>query len=140
MFLEKCVISLGIKMTNERISLLCEDVLEVYGYESLEDIRECLKKARNGSYSFGHESRNTISMIHIRKWMTEYLEKKVELREKQHNEIKKQSQEKHSEIDYDKYKKRLKEEKEKKQSRPSAFNQENYKKMLNDYQNKKKNE
>jgi hypothetical protein len=66
-----------------RLSTLADDLIELYHYDSLEDIRECLKKGRRGQYGFGHHKRGYITMLLLREWMTSYLDEKSSIREKQ---------------------------------------------------------
>lgn len=72
-----------------RLETLCEDIIDTYTYESLEDIRECLKKGRRGLYGWGHNKRAFISMQIIKEWMAHHLEDKAIEREKQHEQRKK---------------------------------------------------
>lgn len=81
--------AIGDNIDKNRIETLVTDLLEVYPYDSLEDVRECLKRARNGSYSFGHEKRGFVTMILIREWMSQFLEEKAIERERLHENKKK---------------------------------------------------
>ena len=72
----------SLKENPSRLKDLAQDLIEVYRYDSLEDIRECLKNGRRGIYGFGHNKRGFISMILLREWMSKHLDKKAELREK----------------------------------------------------------
>ena len=66
-----------------RLEMIAEDLMELYYYDSIEDIRECLKKGRQGKYGFGHHKRGYITMLLLREWMTSYLDEKCSIREKQ---------------------------------------------------------
>lgn len=81
--LEKCSISLGMELTDQTCAILCEDIFEKYKYDSVEDIVECLKKARRGYYGFGHNSRKSLNMVLISEWMAKHLEEKAIEREKE---------------------------------------------------------
>lgn len=72
-----------LKENPSRLKDLASDLIEVYKYDSLEDLRECLKNGRRGIYGFGHNKRGFISMILLREWMQKYLDKKSEIREKE---------------------------------------------------------
>lgn len=105
--IEKLAYSLNIKMEKIQLVTLCEDIMECYPYDSIEDVRECLKKARQGEYSFGHHQRGVISMPLIRDWMSIHLEKKAQIRERQiHNAKQTESVEKYQNVDYQAFKKR----------------------------------
>lgn len=80
--LEKCAMGLGIKMSDYQFEILSTDILEVYQYDSLEDVQQCLKKARQGEYSFEHFKRDVISMPLFRHWMSCHLDDKAAIREK----------------------------------------------------------
>jgi hypothetical protein len=77
--------SIGDMLHNDadRLTTLVEDLMDVYPYDSLEDIRECLKKGRRGDYGFGHHKRGFITMLLLREWMSRHLEEKAIIREKE---------------------------------------------------------
>lgn len=79
----KCCAGLNIHMDPGLIDLLVEDLVDVYKYDSVEDIIECLKKGRQGKYGFGHNSRSALTMILIGEWMAKHLEEKAIAREKE---------------------------------------------------------
>lgn len=79
--INKCADSLNIILTNDQIYTLADDIIEVYIHDSIEDVIQCLKKGRQGSYGFGHNNRQTLNMIVIREWMTKHLEEKAIARE-----------------------------------------------------------
>ncbi len=66
-----------------RLETLSEDLIETYYYDSLEDIRECLKKGRRGEYGFGHHKRGYVTMLLLREWMGKHLDQKAQIREKE---------------------------------------------------------
>lgn len=82
MALLKCTVALGINMSQAQIKMLVDDIYEVYSYESLEDIRECFKNARQGKYGFDMFKRDIISMPLVRFWMGLLLEEKAKARER----------------------------------------------------------
>lgn len=100
-------------MSDNQFTILVEDIIEVYKYDSIEDIVECFKKVRQGKYDWGHEKRGVINMIVIGRWMAQHLEDKVVELEKSHEAIKKQSDYKLEQVDYEAYKQRQKEDKKK---------------------------
>lgn len=67
----------------DRLNMLASDLIEVYHYDSIEDITECLKKGRRGDYGFGHHKRGFITMLLLREWMARHLEEKAIIREKE---------------------------------------------------------
>lgn len=111
MALAKCSVGLGIDIQQAALQMLSEDILEVYGHDSVEDVIYTLKNARQGVYDFGHHKRGVMSMQIISEWMAITLERKAIARE---NEIKIKQQEKRlEEIDYSKFKDRIEKEKNK---------------------------
>lgn len=80
-------------MSNNQVLTLCNDIMDSYPTESIEDVRECLKNGRRGVYGFGMNSRSSLNMILFREWMTNHLEIKAELRTKRHEEKNKKSSE-----------------------------------------------
>ena len=77
--------SIGDTLHNDadRLTTLVEDLMDVYSYDSLEDVRECFKKGRRGEYGFGHHKRGFITMLLLREWMSRHLEEKAVIREKE---------------------------------------------------------
>ena len=77
--------SIGDTLHNDgdRLNTLVEDLMDVYSYDSLEDVRECMKKGRRGDYGFGHHKRGFITMLLLREWMARHLEEKAIIREKE---------------------------------------------------------
>ncbi len=80
--------AIGDDMNANRLSMLTSDIMETYYYDSLEDVRECLKKGRRGEYGYGHHKRGFVSMPLIREWMKEHLCKKAEIREQSLKQVK----------------------------------------------------
>ena len=76
----KCVDQMGIQTSPSFLETFAEDALEVYPYESLEDIRECLKKGRQGKYGITYGKFN---MIVFTDWMSKHLDDKAKAREDQ---------------------------------------------------------
>ena len=130
LYVEKCAMALNIQMSQIQVVTLCEDLIDTYSHDSIEDLRECLKSGRTGAYGFGHNSRNSLNMILIREWMAAHLEKKAIEREKHHQKTKilKQPIE---DIDYEAYKIRAKkEDAEKKEAKRGS---EDYQKLRAEY-------
>lgn len=80
-YLDKCLTGIGIDIPDDKMKLLCEDILEVYSHDSLEDIVQCLKKGRQGYYGTSY---NKLNMMVIQEWMSKHLEEKARLRENLH--------------------------------------------------------
>jgi len=72
--------TLGVKSTPGLIVEMVEDAIEVYGYESMEDISLCLRNGRQGKYGTIY---NKFNFIVFREWMTKHLEEKAILRERE---------------------------------------------------------
>jgi len=77
--------SIGDNLSNDkdRLDMLATDLIEVYHYDSIEDITECFKKGRRGEYGFGHHKRGFITMLLLREWMARHLDEKAIIREKE---------------------------------------------------------
>ena len=84
-YVNKCLSSLGIKKDNHDIQVLIEDIIDVYRWDSIEDIMICLKNGRQGKYGTTY---NKLNMPVIREWMSRHLEDKAAARESQWNEAK----------------------------------------------------
>lgn len=82
-YLDKCLMGLNIVMTKENQVLLCQDIIQKYSGDSIEDIRECFMHGRQGTYSFEHESRHALTMQVFTLWMNQHLNKKIDARERQ---------------------------------------------------------
>lgn len=106
---EMCAMALNISMSNIQLVTLCNDIMESYPHDSIEDVRECFKNARRGMYGFGMNSRNSLNMILVREWMSLHLESKASARYQNHmkSKVDKQFLEK---VDYEAYKIRVKKE------------------------------
>ena len=81
--LTKCSLGLGLEVKIEQLDVVAEDLLEKYGWESIEDIIFCLKKGRQGIYSFGYNKR-ALSVPVITEWMAKHLTDKSKERERLH--------------------------------------------------------
>ena len=79
---EKCVDRLDLEMDDVRMLTLCKDIIDVFKYESIEDIRMCLKFGGQGRYGLGYNKRGVITMVMVHEWMGKYLEEKAQAREK----------------------------------------------------------
>lgn len=78
----KCSESLGVAMSPDQVTTLSEDILEVYKYESVEDITLCLKRARQGYY-MDVNNYGKINMLVFKQWMAIHLDMKYQAKEKQ---------------------------------------------------------
>lgn len=72
-------------MTPAQIEMFVEDFLHLYKYESIADIKICLRNARMGQYGAHF---NSIDSLRIMEWFKLYLNQKAEQREKAHNKAK----------------------------------------------------
>ena len=114
--------------------------MDVYKWESIEDVIQVMKEIRQGKHG---KTYNKLDMTIIQEAMSKHLDKKAALREKQHHNIKKVSQEEIKEIDYEKYKARMKKEsaekvnKEKEEKR-RAFKEVEFLQFKEKYKNSKK--
>lgn len=72
-------------MTPKQIEIFAEDFLEVYQYESIADLKVCLKHARLGYYGSHYQS---IDSLTLQTWFKKYLDEKAEAREQRHQEVK----------------------------------------------------
>jgi len=110
-WLNLCAIGLEIDLAPERLLMMSADVLDTYTYESLEDVRECLKSARKGVYGWGMEKRGIMNMVLISFWMTEHLEiKSIErqiLFESAQKSQRETEKEELKDVDYEAYKIRM---------------------------------
>ena len=95
-------------MTEGQAVVLSRDLFERYYFDSLEDIREALKKGRMGVYGFGHNSRTSLNMVLIAEWMALQLEEKSKARETLlQNQKSTRGLEEIDELDYDAYRERM---------------------------------
>ena len=74
-------------MTPTQIELFAEDFLDVYQYESIADLKVCLKHARLGQYGSHYQS---IDNLTLQTWFKLYLDEKAQARELRHQEKKNQ--------------------------------------------------
>ena len=111
MALSKCAVSLSIELNQLQLETLVEDLVDVYQWDSIEDIIEALKKGRQGQFgkTFGK-----LDMTIIREWMNHQLSIKADQLERQHGKNKNEIDEEVFQVDYDAYRKRMQEEKQKK--------------------------
>ena len=114
---EKLAGGLNVAMTDSQVELLTRDILEVYKTDSVEDIQQCLKKGRQGKYSFGHHSRSAITMHLISDWMKLHLYEKSEARENKLRRHKEEFKEPLPKVDYTAYLKRQQKEADEKAER-----------------------
>lgn len=84
--INKCAEGLGIDLSNYQIQVLTEDLIDVYKWDSIEDIQICLRNGRQGKYG---PTYNKLNMVIIQDWMSKHLEEKAIAREHQYNESKK---------------------------------------------------
>jgi hypothetical protein len=82
-YLNKCIRTFDIVLDNNTIQVLVEDIVSKYKFDSIEDIRECLKKGRQGNYGKNY---GKLNMVVISEWMTKHLEQKAIAREHQYND------------------------------------------------------
>ena len=109
MAVEKAFIALDILVDDHKMRILCEDLIDVYMTDSIEDIVQALKKGRSGKYGNNY---GKLNMIVIREWMAKHLEEKSIIRERELSKKKKKHLEiDSSPIDYEVYKKRRREPK-----------------------------
>ena len=111
--IQKCSVGLGIQMSEMQMSILADDLMDVYKLDSVEDIIQCLKKGRSGKYGFGHNSRQSLNMMVLREWMAKHLDEKGEAREKELSKHKDHNDDDLGLVDYEAYKSRILEEKKK---------------------------
>ncbi len=108
--LSKCVEGLGIQMTPDALQLLSSDIIDVYSFDSIEDVIEALKAGRQGKYGTTY---NKLNMVVINEWMSKQLEHKAILREKEHDKLKQLNilgAKEVPNVDYDAFRKRKEEE------------------------------
>lgn len=75
--------NVGKKLTIEQSSVMAMDLLEVFGYESLEDVVLMFKYARQGRIGDGKDFKLDSQTV-FHKWIPEYLEIKAEYRENEY--------------------------------------------------------
>lgn len=96
----KCALGLGVDLSEELLELLVSDIIDVYGYDSIEDVALALKNGRQGKYGKVY---GKINMVVISEWMGYHLDRKAQEREK---EIQNQKVDAYElpQIDYESYK------------------------------------
>jgi predicted nucleotidyltransferase len=123
--------ALSINLSNSQFAMLCNDIIDKYKHDSIEDVIICLQNARQGKYDWGHEKRGILNMVIISYWMSFHLDDKAAELEKRHaNEKKVISENEGSadllkahvpKVDYEAYKARMKKEKEDPARRETEF-------------------
>jgi hypothetical protein len=95
---EVLCMSLGINMTKMLIQMLVQDIYEVYKHDSIEDVQQCLRKARLGTYTFAKKNKDgmfeyfkkdVLTFPLVKHWMTLHLDEKAEIRERENIEFRK---------------------------------------------------
>jgi hypothetical protein len=76
--------NVGRKFTPEQAVVMAIDLIDVFGFETLEDVMLLFKMARTGRIGDGRDFKLDSQTV-FHKWIPEYLELKVDLREKLHN-------------------------------------------------------
>ena len=77
----KCLKGLNIEIDNTSLQIFIEDLVDVYKWDSIEDIQICLKNGRQGKYG---KTYNKLNMIVFGEWMPQHLEQKAIERESQY--------------------------------------------------------
>lgn len=113
-WLNQLASGLDISLPPERAITIASSILDVYTYDSLEDVREALKNARQGVYDWGMEKRGVINMMIIKYWMSEHLNKKTDERVKEQQKYKSKQEDGLKGVDYEAFKVRQKKEKSQK--------------------------
>ncbi len=72
--LVKLSIRLDVELSADRAKIITEDIYDLYGHESLEDIKYCFKLGSEGVYGNHY---NKLSMNTICEWMAKHLDKKA---------------------------------------------------------------
>ncbi len=78
--LSKCSEAMQISLSDNAMKIITEDLIDMYKYESIQDIIDCLKAGRRGVY--GINSYGKLNLELITKWMAVYLDAKYLEREK----------------------------------------------------------
>lgn len=136
--LAKCSEALQIDLSKSQAVTLIEDIIEVYEWDSVEDILQAFKLGRQGVFGTTFKQLN---MIIFREWMAHVLDQKAALREKAKHDQKKAESKPVKEFDrqayYENY---LRVEREKKeQENKKSLSQMQYEAKKHEYFNKKKN-
>lgn len=80
--------NVGKKFTEEQAIVMAFDLLEVFGYETMEDVVLMFKMARQGKIGDGKDFKLDSQTV-FHKWIPEYLDLKAEHRENEHTKSKK---------------------------------------------------
>jgi len=84
-YVNKCLSGLDIEMSNDQIQILIEDIIDVYKWDSIEDIQICLKNGRQGKYG---KTYGKLNMIVFQEWMGKHLDQKANEFEHQYSKHK----------------------------------------------------
>jgi hypothetical protein len=76
--------NVGKNFTNDQAVTMAFDLIDVFGYETIEDILLMFKLARTGQIGDGKDFKLDSQTV-FHKWIPQYLELKAEFREKKHN-------------------------------------------------------
>lgn len=79
--------NVGQKFSNEQAAIVANDLFDVFGYETLDDVLMMLKLARQGQIGQGHDYKLDGQTV-MRKWIPDYLALKAQERENRHNKRK----------------------------------------------------
>lgn len=77
-YVTKCATAIDVPLTNEQSEILVDDIIDVYKWDSIEDIQICLKNGRQGKYG---KTYGKLNMIVFSEWMAKHLEDKAYARE-----------------------------------------------------------
>lgn len=80
--------NVGKKFTEEQAIVMAFDLMEVFGYETLEDVVLMFKYARQGKIGDGKDFKLDSQTV-FHKWIPDYLNLKAEFRENEHTKAKK---------------------------------------------------
>lgn len=80
--------NVGKKFTEEQAIVMAFDLMEVFGYETLEDVVLMFKMARQGKIGDGKDFKLDSQTV-FHKWIPDYLNLKAEFRENEHTKAKK---------------------------------------------------
>ena len=83
--INKCLRALDISIENSALQILIEDIVDVYKWDSIEDIQICLKNGRQGKYG---KTYNKLNMIVFQEWMSKHLDQKSNHLEHQYSKHK----------------------------------------------------
>ena len=133
MALEKSFIALDVPVDDVKMRILCEDLMDTYTHDSIEDIYQALKKGRSGQYGTNY---NKLNMVVIAEWMSRHLEEKAIARERKVALLKAKNFDNQSEhIDYEAYRQRVNQP----QKKRTNESENAYQRFRLNYLNKKNN-